>query len=246
MTPPFIEPDWPAPARVKALSTTRQGGVSSAPFDSLNLGHHVGDDPAAVTANRAALLDTLPPGTKIQWLEQVHGTDVIQATGADSYPKADASICRQPGIACAIMTADCLPVLLCNRAGTTVAAAHAGWRGLLNGILEATIATMGEPPGELLAWLGPAIGPNAFEVGPEVQAAFTAHAAASDSCFLASPNRDGHFLADIYSLARQRLTSAGVSAVYGGAECTLTDAPRFFSYRRDGQTGRMATLIQLT
>ena len=246
MTPPFIEPDWPAPVRVKALSTTRQGGVSAAPFDSFNLGHHVGDDPAAVTANRTKLLAALPPGTSIQWLEQVHGTQVIQATGSDTYPRADASICRDPGIACAVMTADCLPVLFCNRSGTVVAAAHAGWRGLLGGVLEATIDTMGEPPSELLAWLGTAIGPRAFEVGPEVKAAFVAHATEAESCFHPSPGRAGHFLADIYALARQRLIRAGLTAIYGGGDCTFTNDSHFYSYRRDGQTGRMATLILLT
>ena len=245
MTPPFIEPDWPAPSSVRALSTTRLGGVSAAPYDSFNLGHHVGDEPAAVAANRAKLLGALPPGTAIQWLEQVHGTEVIRATGADNYPEADASICREPGIACAVMTADCLPVLLCDRAGTVVAAAHAGWRGLLDGVVEATIDAMGEPPGELMAWFGPAIGPHAFEVGPEVQAAFTAQDAAAIACFAPSLNREGHFLADIYSLACQRLTRAGLGAIYGGGECTLTDQGRFFSYRRDGQCGRMATLITL-
>jgi purine-nucleoside/S-methyl-5'-thioadenosine phosphorylase / adenosine deaminase len=244
--PPFIEPDWPAPARVKALSTTRQGGVSPAPYDSFNLGDHVGDAPAAVTTNRAKLLAALSPDTTIQWLEQVHGTDVIRAAAGSHSPQADASTCRQAGIACAVMTADCLPVLFCNRAGTVVAAAHAGWRGLLNGVLEATLDAMGEPPGELLAWLGPAIGPDAFEVGPEVHASFTELHPDAANCFRPSPTRGEHFLADIYALARQRLARLGLSSVYGGGYCTLSDQAHFFSYRRDGQTGRMASLIQLT
>lgn len=246
MTPRFIEPDWPAPAGVTALSTTRQGGISQSPYDSFNLGHHVGDAAAAVATNRARLLAALPPGTTIQWLEQVHGTKVIQATAGTPCPPADASIGRQPGIACAVMTADCLPVLLCNRAGTVVAAAHAGWRGLLNGVLEATVGAMAEPPGELMAWFGPAIGPEAFEVGPEVRAAFAALSPGVAACFQPSPARSGHFLADIYALARQRLASLGLSSVYGGDYCTFTDSTRFFSYRRDGQTGRMASLIQLS
>lgn len=246
MTPPFIEADWPAPARVKGLSTTRRGGVSSAPFDSFNLGHHVGDDPAALIANRSELQAALPPDSAIQWLEQVHGTHVVEATGNPGFLTADASICRERGIACAVLTADCLPVLFCNRAGTAVAAAHAGWRGLLNGVLEATVDTMGEKPSELMAWLGPAIGPQAFEVGPEVHAAFVNHSPDAASCFLPSPGQSERYLADIYALARQRLARLGLTSVHGGGFCTLSDRSRFFSYRRDGQTGRMATLILLS
>ena len=246
MTPRCIEPDWPAPVNVIALSTTRQGGISEAPYDGFNLGHHVGDSPDAVAANRAGLADQLPAGTRIQWLQQVHGSCVVEPPVSADYPEADASLTRQRGIACAILTADCLPVLLCNRAGTVVAAAHAGWRGLAGGVLEATVNAMGDAPQELLAWLGPAIGPNIFEVGPEVRRVFTANAPASAGCFRASPDRDGHFFADIYALARQRLASVGVNSVYGGGECTMTDQSRFFSYRRSGQTGRMASIILLT
>ena len=245
MTPPFIEPDWPAPPTVGALSTTRAGGVSAEPFHSFNLGNHVGDDPGAVAINRARLLNSLPPGTAIQWLEQVHGTGVIRATRSGNCPAADASFSREPGIACAVMTADCLPVLLCDRAGTVVAAAHSGWRGLLKGVLEATVEAMGIAPVELMAWLGPAIGPGAFEVGPEVEAAFTHHAADAARLFQPSPNRKGHLMADIYGLARQRLCATGVTGVYGGFRCTFSEVDHFFSYRRDGQCGRMASLVYL-
>lgn len=246
MTPHFIEPDWPAPAGVLALATTRQGGASAPPFDSFNLAHHVGDDPEAVAANRNALVARLPAGASIQWLQQVHGTRVVSARASDDYPEADASVSREPGIACAVLTADCLPVILCDRAGTVVAAAHAGWRGLAAGVLEATVDAMGEPPAELMAWLGPAIGPGAFEVGPEVRTAFCQHAPEAAACFRDSPQQPGHYLADIHALARQRLASAGLEAVYGRAVCTFSDPSRFFSYRRDGESGRMATLILLT
>ncbi len=245
MTARFIEPRWPAPARVRALSTTRVGGASHAPFASFNLGHHVGDNPAAVDANRAILAAKLPDGSRVQWLQQVHGTRVVEAAGGDHYPEADASYTRRQGIACAVLTADCLPVLFCNRAGTVVAAAHAGWRGLADGVLESTVTALGEAPENLLAWLGPAIGPDAFEVGPEVRDAFCQHDPEAAGCFRLSPTRQNHYLADIYALARQRLARAGVTAIYGGGECTVSDPTRFFSYRRDGQTGRMATLIYL-
>ena len=242
----FIEPDWPAPARVVALSTTRIGGVSPPPWHSFNLGQHVGDAPTAVAQNRAVLASLLPVATRIQWLNQVHGTRVIQAVGDGHCPRADASTCARPGVACAVMTADCLPVLFCDRGATVVAAAHAGWRGLCNGVLEATVNAMNSPPGELMAWLGPAIGPAAFEVGPEVRDAFTRRAPEAAACFRSSGDREGHFLADLYALARQRLVAAGVGSVYGGGECTATDKERFYSFRRDGQTGRMASLILLT
>ena len=237
----FIDPDWPAPPGIRALSTTRLGGESRAPWNSFNLGDHVGDDPASVTANRARLAAKLPAGTQLQWLRQVHGTRVIEA-GAAATPEADASWTASLGHACAVMTADCLPVLFCDRAGTTVAAAHAGWRGLCAGVLEATVAAMPVDSGELLAWLGPAIGAEAFEVGAEVRDAFVAVSAAADACFHPA-DRAEHFLADIYQLARQRLQACGVNQVHGGGACTCTDETRFFSYRRDGQTGRMATVI---
>lgn len=243
--PRFIEPQWPAPARVKALATTRQGGASASPWDSFNLGYHVGDSPRAVDANRAVLAEALGPATRIQWLEQVHGTEVVEA-GQGFTPVADACWTRTPGIACAVMTADCLPVLFASADGSVVAAAHAGWRGLQAGVLEATVRAMGGQASGICAWLGPAIGPEAFEVGPEVREAFAARAAEASACFTPSTNRAGHFLADIYQLARQRLAGAGVTRVYGGGFCTFADQERFFSYRRDGQTGRMASLIWIS
>ena len=234
---------WPAPARVRTLVTTRDGGVSLAPYASLNLGQHVGDDPAAVAENRARLRACLP--AEPFWLNQVHGIGVQEACAdaPDVPPDADAGLTRQPGVVCAVMTADCLPVLLTDRSGSVVAAAHAGWRGLCNGIIEATIARMAVPANDILAWLGPAIGPDAFEVGPEVRAAFMAHDPTAASAFAAIP--DGKYLADIYLLARQRLNACGVTDVHGGDACTVTERERYFSYRRDGRTGRMASLIWL-
>ena len=234
---------WPAPARVRTLVTTRDGGVSLAPYASLNLGQHVGDDPAAVAENRARLRACLP--AEPFWLNQVHGIGVQEACAdaPDVPPDADAGFTRQPGVVCAVMTADCLPVLLTDRSGSVVAAAHAGWRGLCNGIIEATIARMAVPASDILAWLGPAIGPDAFEVGPEVRAAFMAHDLAAASAFAAIP--DVKYLADIYLLARQRLNACGVTEVHGGDACTVTERERYFSYRRDGRTGRMASLIWL-
>ncbi|MBD9466929.1 peptidoglycan editing factor PgeF [Pseudomonas sp. Pdm06] len=234
----WLTPDWPAPARVKACVTTREGGVSLAPFDSLNLGDHVGDDPTAVAENRRRLIDQflITPA----WLQQVHGIAVVEADPTQ-VATADASWTATPGIACTAMTADCLPVLFCNRAGTRVAAAHAGWRGLANGVLEATLDSLAVPANEILAWLGPAIGPQAFEVGPEVREAFIAQLPEAVKAFAASPNA-GKFLADIYQLARLRLAARGITAVYGGGLCTVND-PRFFSYRRNPRTGRFASLI---
>ncbi|MBE5530199.1 hypothetical protein A9J41_08555 [Laribacter hongkongensis] len=234
---------WPAPARVRTLVTTRDGGVSLAPYASLNLGQHVGDDPAAVAENRARLRACLP--AEPFWLNQIHGIGVQEACAdaPDVPPDADAGFTRQTGVVCAVMTADCLPVLLTDRSGSVVAAAHAGWRGLCNGIIEATIARMAVPANDILAWLGPAIGPDAFEVGPEVRAAFMAHDPTAASVFAAIP--DGKYLADIYLLARQRLNACGVTEVHGGDACTVTERERYFSYRRDGRTGRMASLIWL-
>lgn len=234
----WLIPDWPAPARVKACVTTRAGGVSLAPFDSLNLGNHVDDDPVAVAENRRRLTDHF--AIRPAWLQQVHGVVVVEADPAQ-VATADASWTATPGVACTAMTADCLPVLFCNRAGTRVAAAHAGWRGLANGVLEATLDSLQVPPGEILAWLGPAIGPQAFEVGPEVREAFVAQLPHATQAFVASHNA-GKYMADIYALARLRLAARGVTAVYGGGLCTVTD-PRFFSYRRNSRTGRFASLI---
>lgn len=234
----LLMPDWPAPAGIKACVTTRSGGVSMAPFDSFNLGDHVDDDPAAVAHNRALLTSSL--GVQPAWLKQVHGTDVVQAS-PDQVLQADASWSRTPGVACTIMTADCLPALFCNRNGTQVAAAHAGWRGLAAGVLEAAVDSFSDTPDDILVWLGPAIGPQAFEVGPEVRDAFVATHPETEQAFLPSAH-PGKFMADIYTLARLRLAAHGVTAVYGGGYSTYNDE-RFFSYRRGAQTGRFASLV---
>lgn len=235
----LIVPDWPAPANVRALSTTRAGGVSVGSYASLNLGDHVADDPAAVAENRTRLRRYLP--TEPVWLKQVHRADVTDADRASGTPEADAAVARRVGAVCAVLTADCLPVLLCDHAGSVVAAAHAGWRGLAGGVVEAAVAAMGVAPDTVLAWLGPAIGPAAFEVGGEVREAFLAQIPAAEAAFAARP--EGKWLADIFLLARLRLQKIGVTAIYGGGVCTYTDAGRFYSYRRDGATGRMASLI---
>lgn len=237
----WLTPDWPAPARVRACVTTRSGGVSQAPFDSLNLGAHVDDDPRAVEENRRRLTERLE--CRPSWLEQVHGVTVVEADPS-RVPRADASWSAMPGVACTIMTADCLPALFCDRSGTRVAAAHAGWRGLAAGVLEATVDSLGVPGDELLVWLGPAIGPQAFEVGGEVRDAFVAAHAEARSAFVPSAN-PGRFMADIYRLARIRLGAHGVTAVHGGGLCTFSDTERFYSYRRSSRTGRFASLVWL-
>lgn len=237
----LLVPDWPAPANVRAVQTLRTGGCSKAPWAQLNLGDHVADSPEHVAANRAELRRHLP--AEPLWLRQVHGVLAVDADLAVDTPEADAAYARQVGRVCAVMTADCLPVLFCDRAGTVVAAAHAGWRGLLAGVLESTVAGMAVPPGEIMAWLGPAIGPAAFEVGEEVRAAFIARDPASAVAFTVTSQ--DKWLADIYLLARQRLHGLGLSAISGGDLCTVSDSGRFFSYRRDGVTGRMASLIWL-
>lgn len=242
----LIKPDWPAPGRVRAVCSTRLGGVSEAPWDSLNLGSHVGDDPVRVRENRRRLATMAGIGAgSIGWLDQVHGIEVASLP-VHGVPRADASHTVQTGHVCVIMTADCLPVLLCDESGTRVGAAHAGWRSLCGGVLEALVNDMGGRPAELMAWLGPAIGPKQFEVGPEVREAFLRHDPAAVSGFSAEGARAGHFMADIYLLARQRLAECGVRQVYGGDFCTVSEPQRFFSYRRDGQTGRMASLIWMT
>ncbi|MDD2051973.1 peptidoglycan editing factor PgeF [Pseudomonas putida] len=236
----FLIPDWPAPAGVRACVTTRAGGVSLAPFDSLNLGDHVEDCPQAVAQNRGRLTDTF--SIKPAWLRQVHGVTVAHAAPGEVV-EADASWTSTPGIACTVMTADCLPALFCDRAGRRVAAAHAGWRGLAAGVLEATLDSLATAPDEVLVWLGPAIGPTAFEVGPEVRDAFVAQHPQAVEAFVPSRN-DGRLMADIYALARLRLAACGVTAVYGGGLCTVSD-PRFYSYRRQPRTGRFASLVWL-
>ncbi len=249
-TPLFIKPDWPAPDGVLALCTTRHGGYSAAPYKSFNLAHHVGDSASAVMANRDILANALPPGVDLPWLSQVHGTAVLEAGQGGLYPAADAQWSRLPGAACVVLTADCLPVLLCSTSGDVVAAAHAGWRGLVAGVLEATVAAMNTSTDQVLAWLGPAIGPAAFEVGPEVRERFLAAVKPSDvpvvaACFSNSVSHPDHYFADLYALARVRLGALGVTRVFGGDLCSYGDPQRFYSYRRDGQTGRMASLILL-
>lgn len=236
----WIVPDWPAPASVRACVTTRAGGVSQPPFEGFNLGDHVADDPQAVAHNRQFLAKTL--GCRPAWLSQVHSTAVVVAD-PEHVRQADACWTDQAGLACAILTADCLPVLFCDRAGSKVAAAHAGWRGLAGGILEASLAALQLPPEDVLVWLGPAIGPQAFEVGPEVREAFLSVHAQAEMAFVPSAHA-GRFMADLYALARIRLAAQGVNAVFGGGFCTYTE-PRFYSYRRSAQTGRLASLVWL-
>lgn len=239
----IIVPQWSVPANVRACSSTRNGGISRAPWSSLNLGAHVGDELEHVQTNRQRLLELGDLPAMPVWLEQVHGTDVLKLDGQNPQSvRADAAYSCQPGVVCAVMTADCLPVLFCSRDGTEVAAAHAGWRGLCGGILEATIEAFSAPPRDIIAWLGPAIGPQAFEVGPEVREAFLTHDSAADSAFRANGDK---FYADLWTLAKQRLQAAGVCQVWGGGQCTLTQTEQFFSFRRDGITGRMASLIWL-
>ncbi len=237
-----IIPDWPAPANVQALQTTRAGGVSAAPYDSFNLGDHVGDAPLAVARNRQSLNQLLP--SEPVWLEQVHGTSVTNADQTSCLPQADACIARHHDAVCVVMTADCLPILLCDAQGTVVGAAHAGWKGLAAGVIEATVKEMKVAPQQLMAWLGPAISRQAFEVGGEVRAQFVAADAQAAAAFV--PGNNGKWLADLYALARLRLNKLGVTRIYGGDYCTYRDAARFYSYRRDGATGRMGTFIWLS
>ena len=239
-----ITPAWPAPANVVARQTTRHGGISIAPYTSLNFGLHVGDEAAVVEANRDTLRAALDLPNAPVWLEQVHGTQVLTLPSNSANRVADAVLTRTPGQVCTVMSADCLPVLFCDTAGTVVAAAHAGWRGLAGGILEATLAAMAVDPAQVLVWLGPAIGPQHFEVGGEVKRAFMAATAQAESAFNPSGVED-KWLADLYQLARLRLQAAGVVHCYGGDYCTYNESERFFSYRRDKTTGRMASLIWL-
>ena len=230
-------PDWPAPPNVKSLQTTRHGGVSAPPYASFNLGGHVGDAIEAVAANRQQL------PSPAAWLKQTHSTIVVDAETVSDAIEADASISRTAGVVSVVMTADCLPVLLCDQQGSVVAAAHAGWRGLCDGVLESTVQAMAVPTNSMMAWLGPAIGPSAFEVGDEVRTAFIAHDPAAAAAF--TPKAAGKWLANLYLLAQQRLNDLGIRQIYGGTECTFSNNDQYFSYRRDGVTGRMASLIWL-
>ena len=240
----WIVPDWPAPPNVKALFTTRNGGSGSGPYASLNLAAHVGDDPLTVTRNRLVLRHFLPSEPK--WLKQVHGTHPLPIDDPACVPcGADASFSRRTGNVCAILVADCLPILLSDRAGTLAGAIHAGWRGLADGVIEQTLSQIGAESASLMAWLGPAIGPDHFEVGEEVRHAFVKHDPNAAQAFAEHGRDPGKWLADLFLLARQRLTKAGIHEIYGGGHCTFCDTERFFSYRRDGVTGRMAGLIWL-
>jgi YfiH family protein len=245
---PLLKPDWPAPATVRAVVTTRIGGCSRGPYAGFNLGTHVGDAPDDVARNRQRLQQAVQLSQAPLWLQQVHGSRVLSLSpGAPvpaSPPEADAACTTQTGLACAILTADCLPVLFCDSAGGVVAAAHAGWRGLRAGVLENTVRAMAVPPATIMAWFGPAIGPQAFEVGAEVRAAFLAEDADARAAFVAGRAPD-KFMADLYALARLRLRRAGVMQVFGGGRCTYSEPARFFSYRREPVTGRMASLIWL-
>ncbi|HEX5339766.1 MAG TPA: peptidoglycan editing factor PgeF [Gammaproteobacteria bacterium] len=245
----WITPDWSAPAQVRAASTTRNGGVSSGPYTSLNLGEHVGDVADAVNENWRRVREALKLSQAPHWLHQVHGAQVVQldsdthTKSANQAPTGDAAVTGRAGTVCAIMTADCLPVLLCDKAGTVVAAAHGGWRSLAAGVLENTVRAMQVPAGQLMAWLGPAIGPEVYEVGDEVMEAFVDKDVHATAAFRHKPN--GKWLCDLYALARIRLVALGVTQIHGGGFCTFTERDRFFSYRRDGACGRMGTLIWL-
>ncbi len=240
----WIRPEWPAPSRVRAVSTTRRGGVSSGAYASLNLGQHVGDAVVSVAENRRRLASSLQLPHEPRWLKQVHGITVARLAGASPDAPADAAVTGEAGEACVVMTADCLPVLFCDRSGTKVGAAHAGWRGLAAGVLEAAVQAMETAPGELLAWMGPAIGPRAYEVGEEVRQAFVSRDPGAGAAF-APGQAGGKWWCDLYMLAQRRLEAAGLKQVYGGGCCTYTERERFFSFRRDGECGRMASLIWL-
>ncbi|MEX2517044.1 MAG: peptidoglycan editing factor PgeF [Gammaproteobacteria bacterium] len=238
----WLPADWPAPANIKAGCTLRNGGHSRAPYASFNLAMHVGDDPAAVTSNRQQLQNQLDlPATPV-WLNQVHGNVIIRAdaAGTASPVSADGSWSDTPGVVCAVLVADCLPLLLYRPDGCAVAAVHVGWRGLLAEVIESAVAALGSAS-TLLAWLGPAIGPDAFEVGDDVYAACRRHSRQTAAAF--SVSRPGHWLADLPLLVRQRLAEQGVHQHYGGTYCTYSEPDRFYSYRRDGITGRQAALI---
>ena len=235
----WLKPDWPVPANVHAAATFRTGGFSQNFYASFNLAQHVGDEPAAVAKNRLLLREALDLPSEPAWLSQIHSSIAVEAFPGMPLIEADASYSAHPGIVCVVMTADCLPVLLCSSDGMEIAAIHAGWRGLLAGIIDNTVFAM--QTRKLYAWFGPAIGPGCFEVGGEVRSAFVARSQDFESCFIqCSENK---WLADIYQLARFNLAQLGITQTYGGGFCTFTDQEKFYSYRRDKNTGRMATLI---
>ena len=236
----WLEADWPAPPGVVAGTTLRSGGVSRDPYASLNLGAHVGDDPEAVRSNRRRFVEACGLPAEPPWLRQVHGTHVISEGNAPDQP-ADAIVGKRPGAICAVLTADCLPVVFASADGGEIAAAHAGWRGLAAGVLEAAVAALTAPAGDVLAWLGPAISQAAFEVGGEVREVFVQSDPGAAGCFW--QNERGRWQADLYGLARLRLERCGVMRVFGGGRCTFGEPDAFFSYRRDGQCGRLATFV---
>ena len=240
MSGSWIHADWPASDNIVAGSTTRTGGISEGDYESLNLGAHVGDDAKSVAENRRRFLEMCGLPSEPAWLNQVHGTTVY-VPGDNTVPEADAAIGRRAGDTVAVLTADCLPILLCSADGNEIAALHCGWRGLAAGIVAATVMRLQTAPAKLIAWLGPAISQPAFEVGSEVRAVFVALDARAETCFEA--NERGRWQADLYALGRQHLQAAGVDAIYGGGSCTFAESERFFSYRRGGQCGRMATFI---
>lgn len=241
MSKPLIYPDWPAPDTIKAVSTTRQSGFSTPPFDGFNLGSHVGDSSTNVEKNRRHLSEIAYLPTSPLWLDQVHGTSVCTANNWREGQQADAIVSEAVNQVCTIMTADCLPILLCDQQGNTVAAIHAGWRSLAAGVVEKTVQRFTCPPQQIMAWLGPAIGPTQFEVDYHVFRAFTQSSTSAKHAFVQTDAT--HYLANIYLLAKQQLNALGIHAIFGGRFCTVSEPARFFSYRRDGSTGRMATMI---
>lgn len=249
MNPSFITPDWDAPENVVAISTLRYPGVSKNSYEGCNLATHVGDNLQDVETNRTMLQSILPESVSVRWLNQVHGTEIVQADQNCSVVSADASFTKEPGVACCIMVADCMPVLMTTSTGNIVAAVHGGWRGLAGGILETTVKQVFQEDDEVIAWLGPAIGACHFEVGPEVKESFEIGSIDSDSsdyenCFSPSVN-EGKYMADLYKIVRAKLSSLGVNSIHGGGFCTYCQESEFYSHRRQNPTGRMASLIYL-
>ena len=243
--------DWPAPANVHTLVTTRNGGISEAPYASFNVANHVGDSPLAVAGNRDLLREELPPRLSYQWLNQVHSADVEVIEGSGPVITADGLVTREPDIACCILTADCLSVLFTNKSGTEIAVAHGGWRGLLAGILKNTVVALESSSDDLIVWLGPAIGPCHYEVGNEIKQAFLFGCSSDDEreiinqSFMGS-EKQGKLNFDLRELAKLQLQHLGVNEIHGGENCTYCDESNFYSYRRDGITGRMASIIYFT
>ena len=237
----WLVPDWDAPRNVRAFVTTRAGGVSEGEFESMNLASRGGDDPEHVAKNRLIVREHLPAMPR--WMAQVHGTDVADLDRLDEsqVPTADAAVASLPGRVGVVLTADCMPLFLCDESGEHVAVVHAGWRGMAAGVIESTVRVIGAAPSQLMAWMGPTIGPSAFEVGPEVREAFVAHDPDAREAF--RTHKPGKFMADLYALARRRLARVGVARVHGGGFCTYTDSARFFSYRRAQKSGRMGAFI---